>query len=525
MTLRAAIPAALLLLALAFPPGAVAAGLTDSQGRGKRIYLEGKGRDPIRAALIGPGLKTRGSGFPCVNCHRPDGKGIREGGVTSADITWFHLTKETTGPRTSGRVHGPYTADALRTAVTGGRDPAGRELNGAHPRFEISSRDLDDLVAYLRILGNEPVPGVGDGEIRVGALLPRSGPMAEAARDVAAFLDAYFDRLSARGGIFARAVRFVPYWYDASRPKAAAEAARELAARDDVFCLLACAGIPAEDEAWGVLGRAGVPVVAPLIVPPESGHWVDRNTFYVYGSFRDQARVLVDYLADDLRGGKGKIAVVASADKASRGASEGAVEQAARRAVPVAATETYGPGAFDPSASVGRLREKRVDAVLFFGPGEDAGAFLFSAAAAGWRPHFLTSAAMAGQTIASLGKDLSEKVALASPVAAPDRGSREFADFEDAVAKAPGSGRHRSFQATAFAGAKLVERGLAQAGRTATRGAFVSELGRLFGFRTGVTPPISFHENRRVGAVGAMVLRIDPSGRGFIPAGGWREPK
>ncbi|RJP20905.1 MAG: hypothetical protein C4529_08680 [Deltaproteobacteria bacterium] len=525
MTLREALPAALLLLALASPQGADAAGLTESQGRGKRIYLEGKGRDPIRAALVGPGLKARGSGFPCVNCHRPDGKGIREGGVTSADITWFHLTKETTGPRTSGRVHVPYTGDALRNAVTGGRDPAGRELNGAHPRFDISPRDLDDLVAYLRILGNEPVPGVGDAEIRVGTLLPRNGPMAEAAREVASFLAAYFDGLSARGGIFARAVRFVPSWYDASRPGTAAEAARGIAAGDDVFCLLACAGVSAEDEAWGVLGRAGVPVVAPLIVPPESGHWIDRNTFYVYGSFRDQARVLVDYLADDLRAGKGKVAVVAAAGKASTGASEGAVEQAARRAVPVAATETYVPGAFDPEASVARLRGKGVDAVLFFGPGEDAGEFLRSAARAGWHPHFLTSAAMAGQTMASLGGNLSGKVALASPVASPDRGSREFADFEDAVAKTPGSGRHRSFQATAFAGAKLLEKGLSQAGRAATRGAFVSELGKLFAFRTGVTPPLSFHENRRVGAIGAMVLRIDPAGRGFIPAGGWREPK
>jgi ABC-type branched-subunit amino acid transport system substrate-binding protein len=268
-------------------------------------------------------------------------------------------------------------------------------------------------------------------------------------------------------------------------------------------------------------------VIAPLIVPPESGYRIDRNTFFVYGSFRDQARVLVDYLADDLRAGtgKGRVAVVAFADKASRGASEGAAEQAARRAVPVVATETYGPGAFDPAASVGRLRGKGVDAVLFFGPGEDAAAFLSSAARAGWRPRFLTSAAMAGQTMASLGRELSGKVALASPVAPPDRGSREFADFEDAAARTPGSGRHRPFQATAFAGAKLFEAGLARTGRAATRGAFVSELGKLFGFRTGVTPPLTFHENRRVGAVGAMVLRVDPSGRGFLPVGGWREPK
>ena len=122
MTPRGAIRAGVALPPLpALSFGGSAAELTGAAMRGKRVYMEGTGRKKITAFLPGAGIRAPGAGFPCVNCHLAGGAGQSEGGVRSADITWFTLTKEYGGSRPSGRTHPPYTDETVRKAITGGR--------------------------------------------------------------------------------------------------------------------------------------------------------------------------------------------------------------------------------------------------------------------------------------------------------------------------------------------------------------------------------------------------------------------
>jgi hypothetical protein len=98
---KRAAPLLCFLLLLAATSVAAAAGLTEPVKRGKRIYLEGKGRHPVFAVLLSAGIKAPGPAFPCINCHLAAGTGQLEGGVQSADVTWFTLTKEFSGRRPS----------------------------------------------------------------------------------------------------------------------------------------------------------------------------------------------------------------------------------------------------------------------------------------------------------------------------------------------------------------------------------------------------------------------------------------
>lgn len=309
-----ALPVFLAVTAVAVP--ASPAGLSASESRGKRIYTEGIGSGPVTAYLPGPGIRVQGRGFPYIQCHRADGKGMREGGVRAADITPFHLAKEYDGPRSPGRTHPPYTDAALRDAITNGRDPAGTPLATAHPRYAMGPEDMDDLGAYFKVLGEEPVPGIDPGEVRVGGLLPAAGPLVEAAADVESFLSGFFSSVNDRGGIYSRKVRFVPVRFDPGVPGAAASAARKIVEEGEIFCLVANLGVPVDGEAAGVLGRANVPVIAPLAVAPEEPVWTERNTFHVIPDFHDQARVMLDYAVDAFPREAVKVAIVHSADPA-----------------------------------------------------------------------------------------------------------------------------------------------------------------------------------------------------------------
>lgn len=517
--------AVIVTLVLLVPLAAAAAGLTPAERRGKQIYHQGSGRGAIVAFLAGPGVAAPGASFPCSNCHLPEGSGTREAGVRSADITFATLSKEFRGTRPSGRAHPPYTEEGLKVAILGGRDPAGRRLHDAHPRYEMPESDLEDLVAYLKILGREPVPGISDDEVRVGTLLPDRGPLAAAGQSVEALLAAHFAAVNARGGVFRRRLTLVPARFDPTTPGAAVAAARARIEAEDVFGFLANLGIPTEDAATAALSAARVPVIAPLLVVPQAGYDGDPSTFHVYASIHDQARVLVDSLAEEHGARPRRAALLHASDTAGQAGAAGVRDQMRRRALAPAAELSFAPGALEPREAVRRMREASADAVLFFGPGGDALRFLTEADSRDWRPRFLAPVSMVAGSLAAAPARATAAARLASPAWRPDDGGHGALEFArlPAAARAPAS--HRPFQLLAYAGARLLHEGLLRSGRDVTRAKLVDSLSRLWEFRTGVTPPLTYNENRRVGTIGATILKHEQDTRQWVPAAPWREPR
>jgi hypothetical protein len=75
----------------------------------------------------------------------------------------------------------------------------------------------------------------------------------------------------------------------------------------------------------------------------------------------------------------------------------------------------------------------------------------------------------------------------------------------------------------ALAAAKLLVEGLNRAGRELTRENLITVLESGDVYQTGLTPPLRFGPNRRVGARGAYLARPTAEADVFIPVGGWRE--
>jgi ABC-type branched-subunit amino acid transport system substrate-binding protein len=511
------------LLTLVFATGA-AGGLTEAQKRGKRIYMEGKGQGKIAAFLSGSGISAPGKGFPCVNCHLAGGGGQREGGVRSADITYFNLAKEYGGARPTGRAHPAYTDEGIMAAVTKGVDPAGNALDPSHPRYRMSREDLEDLVAYIKVVDREQVSGVSDNEVRVGILLPSKGTLSEAGEEVRALLAGVFAEANARGGFFQRSLVLVPVPFDPGVPGDALAVARKVVDEDDVFCFLGNVGVPADDNASRFLTGARVPVVAPLVTVPEAG-WVDRYTFHVFGAVGDQARVMVDFVAGRVKPGEARIALVHSSDPVSGGGAAGAREQAARREMKVAGEREFRPGKPPSREEVARLKGEEPGAVLFFGGPGEALAFLREADALDWHPLFLAPAPMVADALGKAPAGFRDRIFLASPLEAVNLASPGMEAFFRVGSRYGVGRRHRTFQFIAYAGAILLEEGLTRTGRGVTREKFVDAIGNVWKLETGVTPPLTYSPNRRAGAVGASILRVEPGSGRLVQESEWREPR
>jgi ABC-type branched-subunit amino acid transport system substrate-binding protein len=383
-----------------------------------------------------------------------------------------------------------------------------------------------DLLAYIQVRDREAVPGITDNAVRVGILLPEKGPLAEAGREVQALLSGYFAEANARGGMFGRSLALVPVSFDPGGKDGALPAAREAVESGDVFCFLANVGVAPGDPAARYLTGERVPVIVPLLPAAEGGYAGDRYTFHVSAGIREQARVLVDYLAERSKGAVATAGLLYATDRSGEGGADGVREQAGKGGVTVSAEFPFDPGKLDAAAAVRRLMESGAEAVFYFGGPTDALAFAAEAGRRGWKPWFLAPAPMvAGVLQSSAPAEFLDNAYLASPLSVPDPGSRRMAEFFR-LGKRYGAGdRHRTFQVLAYAGALLVEEGLRRAGRGVTRESFVAGIGNVWKLETGVTPPLTYTANQRVGAVGAQVVTVDPASRRLVPATEWREPR
>ena len=72
------------------------------------------------------------------------------------DITWDNLTEEKDhGEQASEEEHEEhpsYTEETLKRAIIRGINPAGEPLDEEMPRWQMSGRDLDDLVGFIKTL-------------------------------------------------------------------------------------------------------------------------------------------------------------------------------------------------------------------------------------------------------------------------------------------------------------------------------------------------------------------------------------
>lgn len=124
----------------------------DFASNGERIFFTGvSSRDTITTTGGAFWFQMHGGG--CAACHGPDGKGgavVMMGRLDAPNITYKVLTSEETDG--GEREHMPFTDALIKRAITRGLEPNGERLSDNMPRWQMSDRDLDDVIVYLKTL-------------------------------------------------------------------------------------------------------------------------------------------------------------------------------------------------------------------------------------------------------------------------------------------------------------------------------------------------------------------------------------
>src|SRR5438270_5791886 len=100
-------------------------------------------------------------------------------------------------------------------------------------------------------------PGASDTEIKVGNLMPYSGP-ASAYGLIGKTIDAYFKKVNAEGGINGRKISFISY-DDAYSPPKTVEQSRKLVESDEVLFIFQPLGTPSNTAIQKYMNSKKVP--------------------------------------------------------------------------------------------------------------------------------------------------------------------------------------------------------------------------------------------------------------------------
>ncbi|MCM2359297.1 MAG: ABC transporter substrate-binding protein [Geobacteraceae bacterium] len=513
------------LLLFSRPPGFAAyPGLSPQEERGRQIYFSGTtlaGR-PVTAYFGRELLEVPGELATCASCHGYDGLGRPESGVIPSNITWKYLMKSYGHIHPDGTEHPPFSEESLQSYMLDGVYPGGKQGDPSMPVYDIADQDLDDLIAYLKRLGTYLDPGLSESAIRIGTFLPAEGPAAAMGEAMKNTASAYFDEINEKGGIYGRKLELIVE--KAGSGAMAAGHYRRFIEEKLPFAIVSPVTPGSERELSSVAADGNIPVVGPFTLFPLGSLALNRQVFYIYAGLGEQARALVGFAARNVGVDNPRIVILhplrEELAKIAAAAEEACRDRGWTRVVKIG----YPPNLFDAGGTAQRLKGEDAELVIFLGGEAEAVGLLREAGHFDRVPYFFMPGALLGKGIADIPPAFKGRVYLAFPSLPEDRKKRGGAGLSALLKRHNLPVSHLAAQISAYAAARVLVEGLRLAGKDLSRELLITSLEKLYQFDTGLTPPITYGKNRRIGALGAYIVAVDPlrvGKKGFIAPQGW----
>jgi ABC-type branched-subunit amino acid transport system substrate-binding protein len=502
--------------------------LTLQEERGKHIYF--RGTSPAGNTIIAyfgkDVIEMPGERATCASCHGYDGLGRPESGVLPTNITWPYLMKSYGHLHPNGLEHPAFTEESLKSYMKDGIYPGGKKGDPAMPLYSMAGEDLEALIAYLKRLGTVPDPGLADGSIRIGTLLPREGIPAEMGDVMEKTIRAYFDDINEKGGIYGRKLELTVQ-RPAGQGPLTGERLGSMLRQLEVFALVSTFVPGLHREMASAAEAEATPLIGPFTLFPLESSALNRYTFYILSGLREQMKALVDYSASVIKVENPAVAILVPSGRETAEVAAAVEEQCRRRGWQRVARIEFPSNQFDAGSIVRRLKSDHFDLLFFLGLDTEVRVFLERIQGVDRIPYILLPAVLAGESIYDIPRNLRDRVFLAMPSLPWDRKEWGMSEFLSLSKKHNLPAAHLAAQISAYSSTKILLEGLRRAGRELNRERLLSSLEGLFEFSTGLTPPITYNRNRRIGALGAYVVAVEPDDKekdSFISLKGWVTP-
>ena len=332
---------------------------------------------------------------------------------------------------------------------------------------------------------------------------------------------AYFKEVNQRGGIFGRKLELLAVPFGSSA-EATIESLRDAFKQEGVFAMVGAYTVGLDEPLLELLREEQMPMVGPFTLNPGDA-FLNADIFYIYPGFAEQAQALAGQAIALMKGGSGKLVLVGPEDENVDGLIAAVKEKLPKNKTFKIDTLRYQRGKLDPTALAESLKQAESDAVLFLGVQNELEPLLNSLAYIKHYPGIFALSAFVPRPLFEAPQAFNERLYLAYPTMTSDvsdAGRAEYLRLAELHALPPG---HLQGQIAALAAAKLLEEGLRGAGRTLSREHLVEAIEALYRYDTGLTPPLTYGPNRRIGAMGAHLMKVDIVNKTNKPVGEWHE--
>jgi len=495
--------------------------LDEAEERGKQIYNEGTSpRGSAINAIVGEeATLLPAAAIPCTNCHGYDGLGRPEGGVTPTDVRWSQLVKTYGHVHENGRRHPAFDDDSAARSIIAGIDPAANQLDRSMPIYQMSAEDIADLVAYMKVLEYDLDPGVEEGVVRVASLLPMEGPASTLGQAMEQVLNAHFSDVNENGGMFGRRIELVTVPLGET-PEASIDNLQQAFDSKAIFSLVGGYTIGLDEQLLEFLRIDNVPLVGPFTLNPGDS-LLDAAAFYLYPGFNEQVRVLADRAFDDV-GDPKRILVASPGSGPQYDLVSRVQDQLQRIGNDKASSVSFVPGGGDAAAVAEHVSSNDAGAVIFLGGQDNLDVLLGALAEKGLTPRVYVLSSFLSRPLFDAPAAFDQRIFVAYPTITSDITDQGRADFQDLAERHELPTGHIQAQIAALAAAKVFVEGLQRAGRDLGRTRLVEGIEALYTYQTGLTPPLTYGPNRRIGARGAHVMAVDLENQRYSPVGtGW----
>ena len=242
-------------------------------------------------------------------------------------------------------------------------------------------------------------PGASDGEIKIGNIMPYSGP-ASSYGVIGKTEAAFFRMINEQGGINGRKVTFISY-DDAYSPPKAIEQARKLVESDEVLLIFQALGTPSNSAIMKYMNAKKVP---QLFVASGGTKFGDPKNFpWTMGfqpNYQSEGRIYAKYIRDKFP--DSKIAVFWQNDDAGKDQFKGLKDGLGDKAGMIIADKSYEVS--DPSidSQIVALHDSGADIFFSWAAPKGSAQAIRKVGELGWKPKFFL--ANTATTVASVLK-------------------------------------------------------------------------------------------------------------------------
>src|SRR3978361_11933 len=279
-------------------------------------------------------------------------------------------------------------------------------------------------------------PGVTDTEIKIGNIMPYSGP-ASAYGIIGKTMSAYMRMINDAGGVNGRKINFISY-DDAYSPPKAVEQARKLVESDEVLFIFNSLGTPSNSAIQKYMNSKKVP---QLFVATGATKWNDPKDFpWTMGwqpNYQSETQIYAKYLLKEKPGAK--IAVLYQNDDYGKDYLKGLKDGlGAKAASMIIAEESFETSEPTIDNHIVKLKSTNADVFVDIATPKFAAQAIKKVAEIGWKPlHFLNNvSASVGSVIRPAGYENAQGIISAAylkDVSDPqwdnDPGMKQFLDF------------------------------------------------------------------------------------------------